>query len=363
MVHSDTANAGRRNFRLVKIGTAAILTVAPQWIIRFHLAGQMAFATQPMLMPMPMLQAQPAPLGIEDELREAFQEGLPMSPAVEPQLAGALCRTLSQPGSMVRARLAYEMARACQLAETQSKQLAIAIEFLHTASLIFDDLPCMDDAMERRGKPCIHRVHGEAAAMLAALGLVNRAYALLWQGLSDCPQERQTRAVACVEDCLGITGLLNGQSQDLHYRGLPEHRRWPEKIAARKTAPLIRLALVLPALAGGAGPAETLLMKRLAIYWGIGYQILDDLKDAGWLPGRTGKTGARDAALHRPNLALAEGAEQAVVRLERLLGLADTAMEQLLVLLPSAIFLMDLRAQFQAGLAGVQATVSAGARR
>ena len=361
--HLGNWMTGYRDFNLAKIHKALILRVAPKLIVSFHLAGPLASATLPTLMPMTMLQAQPVPVGIEEELREAFHAGLPIPAAVEPQLGGALRRTLSQPGSLVRARLAYEMARAFQMPDAQAKQLAIAIEYLHTASLLFDDLPCMDDATERRGGPCVHRVHGEAAAMLAALGLVNRAYALLWQGLADCPSDRQTRAVDCVEQCLGVTGLLNGQSQDLNYLDLPEHRRWPEKIAAKKTAPLIRLALVLPALAGGAGPAETLLMNRLAVYWGIGYQILDDLKDAGWLPGRTGKTGARDEALHRPNLALADGAELAVLRLERLLGLADAAMEQLLALLPAAIFLTDLRSQFQAGLAGVQLTVGSRERR
>jgi len=91
----------------------------------------------------------------------------------------------------------------------------------------------MDDATERRGEPCVHRTHGEAAAVLAALGLVNRAYALLWRGLADAPEERQASATAYVEQSLGVNGLLNGQSEDLHYGGWTDGRRSPQQRVLR----------------------------------------------------------------------------------------------------------------------------------
>ena len=74
----------------------------------------------------------------------------------------------------------------------------------------------MDNATERRGEPCVHRIQGEAATVLAALALVSRAYALLWQGFADLPSDRQALAGDYVEKCLGVNGLLNGQSEDLH---------------------------------------------------------------------------------------------------------------------------------------------------
>ncbi|NJM12209.1 MAG: hypothetical protein HC889_10265 [Synechococcaceae cyanobacterium SM1_2_3] len=77
------------------------------------------------------------------------------------------------------------------------------MEYFHTASLIFDDLPSMDDAEERRGHPCPHKVHGESAAILGALALINRGYALLWKVLSRLPRQRRHRAAELVESCLG----------------------------------------------------------------------------------------------------------------------------------------------------------------
>ncbi len=281
------------------------------------------------------------------ELRTAFTTGLPLTPETEPNLRRALQQTLDHPGSLVRARLTFEMARAYGLAERRATHLAIAMEYFHTASLMFDDLPCMDDARERRGAPCVHRTHGEAAAVLAALGLVTRAYALLWRGLADAPGERQASATAYVEQSLGVNGLLNGQSEDLHYAGWPDGRRSPQQVATGKTVSLIRLALVLPALLGGAGPGEVRSLERLASFWGLSYQILDDLKDVFQPSDQTGKTSARDQALNRPNLALAIGPRQSILRLERLMQLGDQVQARLMARLPSPTCLNEIRQRFR----------------
>lgn len=132
-------------------------------------------------------------------------------------------------------------------------QLAITLEYFHTASLLFDDLPSMDDATHRRGSMCVHHLYGEGPAILAALGLINRAYALLWKAVASSPRADQATALAYVEKNLGLGGLLNGQSFDLHYSELPPSARSPHKVAMGKTVALIRLSLVLPGIVGG-GP-------------------------------------------------------------------------------------------------------------
>ena len=297
-----------------------------------------------------------AAAGIESEIQAAFTAGLPLAAQTEPHLREALRQTLEHPGSLVRARLVYEMAQAYGLSANRSKHLAIAIEYFHTASLLFDDLPCMDDAVERRGETCVHRTHGEAVAILAALGLVSRAYSLLWQGLAESPADRQAVANDYVEKRLGVNGILNGQSEDLHFASLPRHRRFPQTIATGKTVSLIRLSLVLPALLGGAGPEEVQLLERLACFWGLSYQILDDLKDVLLPPAATGKTAARDQSLNRPNLALAIGASPSLMRLERLLGLSDRVLARLMERLPSLLFLNELLNRFREELLGIKAT-------
>jgi geranylgeranyl diphosphate synthase, type II len=302
-----------------------------------------------------MLYVKSVSADIKMELQTAFTTGLHWAAETEPHLGGALRQTLEHPGSLVRAMLVYEMAHAYGLSNGRAKNLAVAIEYFHTASLLFDDLPCMDDAAERRGRHCVHHTHGEAAAVLAALGLVSRAYALLWQGMADSPPDRQALAGSYVEKCLGVNGLLNGQSEDLHYVNLPKYRRSPQKVATGKTVSLIRLSLVLPALLVGAEPAEVQLLERLAAFWGLGYQILDDLKDVFQQADCTGKTSARDRALNRPNLVLAIGAEQSLQRLERLMGLGDQILNRLMARLPSLAFLNELRGRFQQEIIGIKA--------
>ena len=286
-------------------------------------------------------------------LRSAFQAGLLLAPGTEGHLAGALRDTLQHPGSMVRAELAFRVACSLGLGEDRSENLAIAIEYFHTASLLFDDLPSMDDAKLRRGAPCAHHVYGEGAAILAALALINRAYSLIWKSVSGLSPEIQAGTLTYLERHLGIAGLLNGQSQDLHYARLAPRLRDPQSIAMGKTVSLIRLALVLPAIAGNARPAEIHLLDRLSIFWGLSYQTLDDLKDV--LNGEDvyGKTAARDAFLDRPNLALTLGVPESFERIDRLMNLAGRAIARLVERRARLAFLREVRVQFNKEIANL----------
>jgi geranylgeranyl pyrophosphate synthase len=228
--------------------------------------------------------------------------------------------------------------------------LAMALECFHTASLVFDDLPCMDDASARRGAPCVHVAYGEATAMLAALALINRAYALAWSAVADSPRNSQRRAMEYLEQRLGVEGLLNGQSFDLNYAHLSHNRETTERIAQGKTVSLIRLTLVIPAILGGASSRELQLLERLASCWGLSYQIVDDLKDVLHNSAESGKTAARDQYLDRPNMALAIGAPAALERLLRLIRVGDRTLDHLLAIRPGLGFLRKLRASLEAEL-------------
>jgi geranylgeranyl diphosphate synthase type II len=272
-----------------------------------------------------------------------FATGMPLPANLEPRLEEALRHVLENPGSLVRPRIVLQVSLAFGLGESHASDLAIALEYFHTASLLFDDLPCMDNGLERRGVPCAHLEFGEAGAILAALALINRAYALAWKAVSSCSQQCQSHALAYLEQRLGVAGLLNGQSLDLHYSALPHDRETTERIAYGKTVSLIRLTLVLPAVMGGATPRELQLLERMAIFWGLSYQILDDLKDVLQSAEETGKTVARDLSLDRPNLALVIGVPGAIERLARLIGLGDRALRNLMMARPTLSFLSTLR--------------------
>lgn len=252
-----------------------------------------------------------------------FRSGMGSMNHVEPRLAAALSDVLARPGSMIRATVAYEMGTEMGMAEHRARAIGCGIEYLHTASLVFDDLPAMDDARMRRNMPCLHIAHGEGVAMLAALALINRGYALIWQGIGEASGKRRSRASELLESCLGLTGLVGGQAYDL--RGWRNGCQAAEviEVAAKKTATLLRLPVVLPALLGGAGDREIHLLDRLAFLRGLAYQAADDLKDVLSHPDEIGKTAGRDSVMGRPNLALAEGVTGATRRFQRLQALGD----------------------------------------
>jgi len=284
---------------------------------------------------------------------EAFSSGLVLPGTLDPGFEDALRHVLSNPGSLVRPRLVFQMATAYGLEAAYAEDLAVALEYFHTASLLFDDLPCMDNALERRGAPCTHLVFGEDGAILTALALINRAYALAWRAVSAAPRAVQSDALNFIERCLGVGGVLNGQSLDLHYPRLPHSRDTTERIARGKTVSLIELTLVLPAMLGQASAREIQLIERISLFWGLAYQIMDDLKDVLQSSGESGKTAARDALLSRPNIAAVVGVRAAVQRLTRFIDLGDRVLGNLLAMKPDLDFLNRLRGELQLELARV----------
>jgi geranylgeranyl pyrophosphate synthase len=261
-------------------------------------------------------------------LLAAYRESLPIESGVQTDLAAALRDVLQHPGSLARAQLAYGVAADRASRET-AIAVAIAIEYFHSASLVFDDLPAMDDADLRRGRPCPHRVWGDGIAILAALALVNRAYELLWSALGSLPKVRRDEAATLVATSLGLDGIVGGQARDLHFApsGEPDQRAAVE-IAMGKTVSLIRLTLVLPAIVAGVPRRTRDRLAALATPWGMSYQILDDFRDELASPVDADKTAHRDEALGRPNHARLAGTRRALLDLEEHLRCARLVVER-----------------------------------
>ncbi len=230
-------------------------------------------------------------------------------------------------GSGFRLKLAKATGIACGLSSAAVDELAEGIEYFHHASLIFDDLPCMDDATERRGRRCVHRVAGESQAILAGLALVNRAYTMCWKVAAQYP-EHSGSAARLVERCIGELGILDGQDRDLSFDpslGAKEVKA----IAAGKTGALLQLTLLLPAILSGSSFSELLKLSRVARCWGIAYQGLDDFNDMLLAGSETGKTPFRDLTLNRPNLVVAMGPVEAHLAVQDYLLRATSQIEQL----------------------------------
>ena len=181
--------------------------------------------------------------------------------------------------------------------------IACAIEFLHTSSLILDDLPAMDDAHLRRGRAALHLVYGEGLAMLAALALLNQAYALL-------AQDGTGRLIVEAARCVGPDGMIGGQAADLDIRA---SRGNSHALASRqlKTTALARLTIIAGAIAAGADERDVSALARYGECLGAAYQICDDLLDELGESATTGKNVGQDARHLRSNFTAQFGAEEA----------------------------------------------------
>ncbi len=261
------------------------------------------------------------PLGITYYDLQAMS---PVESGLEPRLANAAGHSLMGAGSLNRAKLATETALSLGMPAEHAKQIGTSIEFFHLASLILDDLPCMDDATMRRSQQCTHVLYGESSAILAALGFINRAYFLMWQVFSEFPARARMDAARLADQCLGMRGVLNGQAHDLAFEPQSNGAEHVLEIARLKTGSLLRLCLLLPALLLESDRDVKLGLARLSDLWGTAYQVADDLKDIFCGSQVSGKTACRDAQLGRPNIVHAIGAENAMELLEGLLsGAAD----------------------------------------
>lgn len=171
---------------------------------------------------------------------------------------------------------------------------AVAVECVHTYSLIHDDLPSMDNDDLRRGRPTAHKAFDEATALLAGDALLTHAFALLATAYAGEPTLAQ-RLVAELGDAAGSRRLIGGQMEDL----LAEKKANAtadelEFIHLNKTAAMIEAALVMGGLVGGADAATLASFRRAGRELGLAFQIIDDVLDATADSATLGKTAGKD---------------------------------------------------------------------
>lgn len=202
----------------------------------------------------------------------ALEEFLP-PPAERPAvLHEAMRYAVFSGGKRLRPALAFAAARACGSPEDRALPVALAVELVHAYSLVHDDLPAMDDAEERRGRPCVHLKFGEANAVLAGDALLAAAF----EALAGAPSE----VVTALAREAGSRWLVGGQVDDLALR--PESTTLAEIVAIheRKTAALFRFATGGAARSCGADDAAREGLERFAVHYGLAFQATDDLLDA-----------------------------------------------------------------------------------
>ncbi|APO77632.1 MULTISPECIES: polyprenyl synthetase family protein [Rhizobium] len=241
---------------------------------------------------------------IEQALRAAMDTAL--SPAAPAHLRGALDAAVFPGGSRMRPKLCLKVSYVCGEKDPElATRAAAAIELLHCASLVHDDLPCFDNAALRRGRPTVHRLFGEPIAVLTGDALIVMAFKYLSLQAALTP-ELGARMIEVVAEAVGPShGLIAGQSMEaMTHVPIDRYHHY-------KTGSLFVAAATCGALASGADPAP---WSKVGELLGHAYQIADDIADTVGRAEVLGKLPAVDTQLNRPSIVRGQGLDSAAAR-------------------------------------------------
>jgi geranylgeranyl diphosphate synthase type II len=219
-----------------------------------------------------------------------------------PRLRAAMRHAVFPGGARFRPRLLLAVASACGSATPQALDAAVALELVHCASLVHDDLPCFDNAAIRRGVISVHARFGEATAVLVGDGLIVASFDVLARAVVADPRLAPT--IAVLSRAVGANGgLVAGQAWE------SEPATDVQRYHHAKTGALFEAATTMGAIAAGADPAR---WRRLGVLIGEAYQLADDLADLVASPHALGKPVGQDLLHGRPSAALELGIPRAL---------------------------------------------------
>lgn len=255
---------------------------------------------------------------IEQSLAAAVAAG--EDPNCPPKLAGAIRHAVFPGGARIRPQLCLAVAHACGDDDpVLSDAAAVAIELLHCASLVHDDLPCFDDAPVRRGRASVHWAFGQPLAVLAGDALIVLAFQTVAGAAGQSPL-RLAGVLGTIAGGVGMPfGIVAGQAWESESRvSLSDYQR-------AKTGALFVAATAAGAQAAGADPVP---WRALGEWLGEAYQVADDIRDVVADPQLLGKPIGQDVALGRPSAARDLGLEGAVAYFQRLIANAAASIPE-----------------------------------
>ena len=224
---------------------------------------------------------------------------LPPATAIPATIHEAMRYSVFAGGKRLRPILCVESAQLFAGPHDEAVEVAMpaacAVEFIHTYSLIHDDLPALDNDDLRRGKPTCHKKFGEAMAILAGDALLTLAFQTLAQ--SPIKPSRRVQMIAEVAQAAGtVRGMVGGQVADLEAERKKVNVAELEYIHQSKTAALIRASVLAGAISGGAGSSDVERLRRFGDAIGWAFQIVDDILDVEESSAALGKTAGKDQA-------------------------------------------------------------------
>ncbi len=246
----------------------------------------------------------------------ALEHFLPSADAAPQRLHAAMRHAVLGGGKRMRPLLVYAAGGLFDADETLLDAPAAAVELVHAYSLVHDDLPAMDDDSLRRGKPTVHVAFDEATAILAGDALQTRAFEVLAQAGADA--ELRVAWLKALANATGAAGMCGGQALDIDATGRQQAVAELERMHALKTGALIRGAVRLGALGGGASLDDLARLDAFASALGLAFQVRDDILDVESSSEQLGKTAGKDAEQEKSTYPALLGMAGAKAKLEEL---------------------------------------------
>jgi geranylgeranyl diphosphate synthase type II len=242
-------------------------------------------------------------------IEAALERLLPANSTPPASIHTAMRYSVFAGGKRIRPILCYESAKLFTADAAGAIPVGCALEFIHTYSLIHDDLPALDNDDLRRGKPTNHKVFGEAIAILAGDALLTLAFQTLAN--SGIEPARRVRVISEIASAAGtVNGMVGGQVADIEAEKKAADTTMLEYIHRSKTAALICGSIVAGAIAGGAGDQDLGRLKRFGEQIGWAFQVVDDILDVSETSASLGKTAGKDQAQQKATYPALYGLEK-----------------------------------------------------
>lgn len=239
----------------------------------------------------------------------ALERLLPAADAQPASIHTAMRYSVFAGGKRIRPILCLETARIFSADITPALHPACALEFIHTYSLIHDDLPALDNDDLRRGKPTCHKKFGEALAILAGDALLTLAFETI--GATPTPADRRVAMLSEISGAAGtVNGMVGGQVADLEAERKAVDPQMLEYIHRSKTAALIRASITAGALCAGASTDDVARLRRFGETIGWAFQVTDDILDVEESSAALGKTAGKDMAQQKATYPSVYGLER-----------------------------------------------------
>ncbi len=239
------------------------------------------------------------------------------------QLYAAMAYAVRAGGKRIRPLLIYATWQLGQTSPENRQEIkqvdaaAVAIELIHTYSLVHDDLPSMDNDDLRRGKPTTHKMFNEATALLVGDALQSEAFTIITQ--MQTPAQLKVDIMRELSISAGMHGMCKGQAIDLASVGKILDLQTLEKMHRLKTGALLRCAIRMGAILGGLPIEQRVVLDQVAQDVGLGFQVTDDILDATQNSETLGKTAGKDEQAHKPTFVSLMGLDASMTYAEELL--------------------------------------------